>query len=113
MKKCLKKLVCFCLCLAICMTTTGCTADEKKEKNVIEEEYINYWTTYSKKAKMTIAGNYISYIDPVSAKEKLICNDMNCLHKDAKTCGAVVDGVVFGAIHREGKKIYYIADADT
>lgn len=42
MKKCLKKLVCFCLCLAICMTTTGCTADEKKEKNVIEEEYINY-----------------------------------------------------------------------
>ena len=38
---------------------------------------------------------------------------MNCLHKDAKTCGAVVDAIVFGAIHREGKKIYYVADAET
>lgn len=94
------------------MTATGCTACKKK-KNIIEEEYSNYWTTYSKKAKMIIAGGYISYIDPVSAKEKLICNDMNCLHKDAKTCGAVVDAIVFGAIHREGKKIYYVADADT
>ena len=72
MKKCLKKIVCFCLCLAICMTATGCTAGKKK-KNIIEEEYSNYWTTYSKKAKMIIAGGYISYIDPVSAKEKLIC----------------------------------------
>ena len=41
MKKCLKKIVCFCLCLAICMTATGCTAGKKK-KNIIEEEYSNY-----------------------------------------------------------------------
>lgn len=112
MKEKIKRMLCFGLCYIV-LLTTACSNqnDTKKEQNTILEEYNDTFCTISSKAKMTREDG-IRYTDPVSAKNRLICNDVNCSHDD-ESCGAYMEGVVFGGLHREGKHLFYISDGES